>query len=202
LETPSFTALFEYLLANADVWHRPLKNREEADPDFTPTSLSWRLVAPAPAMFSAADPFFATPPPRKRKRAELEEEEDDIPRTPEGPEDEGKCETCHRAPKAPNRRICAGCRLRFEREGVTPPGFVRNRAKVLRPACSDCGEKPARKGGAKCEACCYKGSTTACTSCGVAGVKIAKGLCPACFKKARRAAKTGGRHEEDMEETD
>jgi hypothetical protein len=208
-EAPSFNDLFEYLLVSADVWRRPLRDQgdsSDGEGRFTPTSLEWRVIAPAPVMFTAADPFFnysePPSPSRKRKRAELE---DDVPRTPlKTIVDKGKgmCESCHRLPKPPNGRVCAACRLTFEAEGITPPGYVRNRSKMLRPACSECQAKPARKGSSKCEGCAYAASTTACVNCGTAGVKIAKGLCPACFKKAARVdtRKTGGGHEEDMED--
>lgn len=176
--TPTFLDLFEYLLAHADVWQRPLRTEVAADDDddVSPMimSLEWRFVAPGPSMFTKADPFF-NPDQRKRKR---EEEEED--------EDEGSCETCHRAPRAPNKRSCAGCLLEFAKEGRTPPGFIRNRAQTLRPACRVCGEKPARKNGTKCESCVYMASTKACEACGATGVKIAKGYCPACVKRARK----------------
>lgn len=224
---PAFKDLFEYLLVNADVWHRPLRTKgdaeeeeEEEEPHFTPASLEWRVVAPGSAMFTAADPFFNYSPPaaaprRKRKRAELADEEDeeaDIPRTPPRHNKAGSalCESCHRLPRPPKSLVCAACRLAFGSEGITPPGYVRNRSKMLRPACSECQAKPARKGASKCEGCAYAASTTACVSCAITGVKITKGLCPVCFKRASKAARasgedttrTRGRREEDTAGTD
>ena len=171
---PTFVDLFEYLLDNADVWQRPLRTdeeeeeeeEEEAGDNAFIVGLEWRFFVPEPAKFSKADPFFN---PAAHK------------------EEEGNtCETCHRAPKAPNKRSCAGCLLEFAKEGRTPPGYIRNRAQRLRPACRICGEKPARKNATKCESCVYMASTKACEACGATGVKIAKGYCPACVKRARK----------------
>jgi hypothetical protein len=200
-KAPSFTELFEYLLDEAEVWRRPLRSGDESDEEveeeveeaFAATPLEWRVIAPAPVMFTQADPYFN---PLKRPRDEADDEDEDEKK--QKTKDDQECEVCHRAPRAPQSRICAGCSLQFATQNKTPPGFVRNRARVLRPVCSICHEKPARKNGTKCESCCYKLSSRACGTCRVTGVKISKGLCPACIK---RAPTTQSRQGEDTSKT-
>jgi hypothetical protein len=94
------------------------------------------------------------------------------------------CDVCRTEAPQVGYTTCAKCRLTIRQVDMTPPGFLRNRSKVLRPACVVCGVKPARSNDTTCNACSYRTNTTACESCDVTGVKIQRGLCPSCYRKA------------------